>query len=108
MSYARDWGYGGVLVANIYAFCATKPTDLFKATEPLGADNREWLGRLSGSAGKIICCWGNHGLKDQASLPLSLTDKPLYYLKLNRSGAPAHPLYLRKEAKPVLWTGSGL
>ena len=108
IAYARDWGYGGVLVANIYAYCATKPVDLFKAADPQGPNNQEWLRSLSDSAGKIICCWGNHGLKDQASLPLSGTDKPLYYLKLNKSGAPAHPLYLRKEARPVLWAGRGL
>lgn len=106
ITYARDWGYGGLLVANVYAYCATRPPDLFRAADPVGPDNKRWLSRLGGASDKIICCWGNHGLKNQASLPLSEMDKPLYYLKMNRSGAPAHPLYLRKEASPVLWLGT--
>ena len=108
IAYARDWGYGGLLVANIYAYCATKPHDLFRAADPVGPDNDKWLCSLGDAANKIICCWGNHGLKDHARLPLPEMEKPLYYLKLNRSGAPAHPLYLRKEAKPVLWADAAL
>jgi len=103
IGFARAWGFGGVSVANIYAYCATHPSELFEAADPVGADNQKWLNTLCDTTSKIICCWGNHGLDDQENLPLFKMNKPLFHLKLNKSGAPAHPLYLPKGLRPVPW-----
>jgi hypothetical protein len=103
MGFARDWGYGGILMGNIYAFCATRPSELFKTPEKEGPENQQILDTMCHLATKVVCCWGNHGLAKQGDMPLLSGKLPIHCLKLNRSGAPAHPLYLRKYLKPAIW-----
>jgi hypothetical protein len=61
INYAKDWVYGGVYVGNIFAYCSTSPTNLYKIDEPIGRDNDKWLFDTSRKAKKIIAVWGNHG-----------------------------------------------
>ena len=35
IGFARDWGYSGLCVANLFAFRATYPRDLFAADDPV-------------------------------------------------------------------------
>lgn len=43
MGFARDFGYDGIRVFNLYAYRATKPADLWKADEPTGGDRNDDL-----------------------------------------------------------------
>ena len=61
MDYAKRWGYGGVCVANLFAYRATKPTDMLRVNDPIGIDNNSWLKKLSKAAGLTVVAWGNHG-----------------------------------------------
>lgn len=36
MGFARDWGYSGLCVANLFAYRATYPEDLFATDNPVG------------------------------------------------------------------------
>ena len=47
MDYAKRWGYGGVCVANLFAYRATKPTDMLRVKDAIGKDNNKWLKKLS-------------------------------------------------------------
>ncbi len=40
MGFAHDWGYSGLCVANLFAYRATYPKDLFAATDPVGPKKR--------------------------------------------------------------------
>ena len=42
IGFARDWGYSGLCVANLFAFRATYPRDLFAADDPVGPRNDAW------------------------------------------------------------------
>lgn len=104
MNYAQLWEYGGVCIANLFAYRATKPTDLFTTQDPLGADNNEWLIKLANEAGLIVAAWGNMGAhlgRAQQVLPLLPN---LHCLKINKSGEPAHPLYLKADLRPFPFT----
>ena len=61
INYAKDWGYGGLCMVNLFAFRATEPNDMKNAIDPIGPENDEWLKNLSKDAGVIIGAWGNHG-----------------------------------------------
>lgn len=101
IGYARDWGYGSLCVANLFAWRATRPSDLMAADDPVGPRNDLWLRRLAGEVELVVAGWGNHGtFLDRAERVRTLFPE-LHYLRLNRSGEPAHPLYLPKSLKPL-------
>ena len=37
IKFADSWGYGGVYMLNLFAFRATKPTDMFVVVNPIGS-----------------------------------------------------------------------
>ena len=61
MGFARNWGYGSVTMANLFAWRATEPRDLLTAPDPIGPDNDAWLERLAAQSGLVVAAWGNHG-----------------------------------------------
>jgi hypothetical protein len=103
MDYAKRWGYGGVCVANLFAYRATKPTDMLRVKDAIGKDNNKWLKKLSKAAGLRVVAWGNHGKHFNRSQEVQEFLKDLHYLKLNRSGEPSHPLYLKSTLKPKIF-----
>ncbi|MCJ8330368.1 MAG: DUF1643 domain-containing protein [Lentisphaeria bacterium] len=103
INFASSWGYGAVVMANLFAFRATDPDDMKIAKNPIGEENDQWLMDLSKNASIVICAWGNDGgYKNRANSVNEILTKQ-HYLKLNKSGEPAHPLYLRKNLNPVKW-----
>lgn len=92
IGFARDLGFGGMIMANLYAWRATQPKDLFKADDPIGPDNDRYLAALSEYT--LVGGWGNHGHRPERLN--ALAGFKLHALKVNGSGAPAHPLYLPK------------
>jgi len=104
---AIDMGYSYMIVTNIFAFRATEPSDMRGNENPIGDLNDKAILESALEADYIICAWGNHGefLERGASVKKILDDlnKPLYYLKMNSSGEPSHPLYLKKDITPILW-----
>lgn len=99
--YARAWGASGFMVANLFAFRATRPVDLLSALEPVGKDNDSWLQLASLVSATTVACWGNHGRHlDRSACVLRLL-KPVTVLKVNRTGEPCHPLYLPQGLKPI-------
>ena len=117
--YATTWGYKGLVVTNLLAYRATDPklllTHLDKATDSkhLGL-NFEFIFKHIMRSDLIVCAWGNHGSLKIESLATDLDlgtyvahrlaqSQDLSYLKMNKTGHPAHPLYLRKDLKPQSW-----
>jgi len=105
IGYARDLGYGGIVLGNIFAFRATDPKDMMAADDPIGPDNDDALRRICAETGnEVICGWGSHGSYRQrgADVRLRLADEGmrLRALKLTASGEPGHPLYLKADLQP--------
>ena len=46
VDYAHRWGYGGLVMTNLFAFRATLPIDLKNAKFPIGKENNLWIGKL--------------------------------------------------------------
>lgn len=104
IGYAQDWGYGGLIMTNIFAFRATDPNVMKAADEPIGAANDVWLQGLAGTAGVVVAAWGCNGthLKRSDAVCMMLPDV-LHYLRLTKRGYPQHPLYLPKTLTPTRW-----
>lgn len=90
-------------MANLFAFRATDPADMKSAAEPIGKKNDEWLKKLANESGLVVAAWGNNGaFLNRSSEVRSLLGK-LCYLKLNKSGEPAHPLYQKAGLRHKKW-----
>ncbi|RYH03914.1 DUF1643 domain-containing protein [Salipiger sp. IMCC34102] len=104
---ARSWGYGGLRIANLFAFRATYPRDLKAAADPVGPDADHWLGLACAPSGLVIAGWGVHGAhldRDQRVRAL-LKDAgtALHALGLTKHGHPRHPLYVAYSRLPERW-----
>lgn len=106
IGFAKQWGYGGLLVGNLYAYRATKPKELLTVKNPIGDENIEHLQKMFREAELIVCAWGNANIVDALSKkyeykPLRTTViTELTYLELAKDGTPKHPLYLKGELSP--------
>lgn len=100
INYARRWGYGGLIIANLFAYRSTNKSILYQVSDPIGPENNEHLQRLSSMAVETVCAWSDDGAfmgRDLCVLSILKSPKCLKKLK---SGRPAHPLYKSKDLKP--------
>jgi hypothetical protein len=101
INFATSWGFGGLCMANLFAYRATKPENMKKSPNPIGDKNNETLLLLAQHAGLIIGAWGNHGTFLNRSNEIRSLLPELRALKINKSGEPAHPLYLKSTLNPI-------
>ena len=99
VNYAKNWGYGGFMMVNLFAYRTTLPSNLKKVKYTVGKDNDKYIVTLSKKADITVAAWGNNGdFYSRDKEVLSLVPS-LMCLKINKSGQPAHPLYLKKGLK---------
>jgi hypothetical protein len=106
--YAQRWGFGGLVVTNLFGWRATDPAEMKAARDPVGRGNDAAILRAARECALVVCAWGNHGVHlERASAVLGFlrkTNVELHYLRINKgTGHPAHPLYLPGSLKPVRW-----
>ena len=101
INFSRSRGYGGVCVTNLFGFRATAPTELKAHHDPIGKENDAWVHEMAKGAAITVAAWGNHGKFLNRSLEILPSLDQLHCIKMNKSGEPAHPLYLKAELKPV-------
>ncbi|MDR6756784.1 hypothetical protein J2Y48_002077 [Mycoplana sp. BE70] len=100
MCFTRFWGYGALIVVNLYAQCATKPKELMGVADPVGPDNDFHLARICAALSSarrraIIAAWGAHPLAQaRAGQVLSIAGRHIDCLGLTGTGYPRHPLYV--------------
>lgn len=102
VAYARDWGYGGVLIGNLFAYRSTDPRALKNARDPIGPENDIWLKRLADESEIVVAAWGNHGTFMHRGEAVRKLVPRLHYLALTQKGEPHHPRGLPNELKPRL------
>ncbi|MEI4473466.1 DUF1643 domain-containing protein [Frigidibacter sp. MR17.24] len=99
---ARAMGFGGLVIANLFALCATDPARLRRARAPVGPCNDAAIALACAGAARMIAAWGLHGRhrgRDAAVLAaLAARGQALHALGLTRDGHPRHPLYLPATA----------
>lgn len=103
--YAKDWGYSGVVITNLFAYRATNPSDMKKYPSPVGPDNDFHISEVAKNSNITIAAWGTHGshLNRARDVERVLSNIPLFCLEKTSNGSPKHPLYLRKDIVPVLF-----
>lgn len=105
--FASRWGYGGILMVNLFAFRATDPRALLSAEDPIGP--WEDVGRQLAfhNPSTVVACWGAHGkLLNRGAIVAAQISRHFGGSRFmcfgkNADGSPKHPLYLRSDASLV-------
>lgn len=103
IDFAKRWGYGSLVMTNLFAYRSTDPQGLLSVDDPVGPDNDEALRLAAWRAGLTVAAWGAHRLAVTRSGAVSklLHWMPVECFGLTKDGAPKHPLYLPKSTTPV-------
>lgn len=101
--FADDWGYGTLMMGNLFAFRATDPKQMISAINPVGPLNDRWLKEIAKGCGIVVAAWGNNGsLNARDHEVRRMMPVQMHHLGLTKNGQPRHPLYLKADTKPVL------
>ena len=99
IGFARQWGYGGMILTNLFAFRSTDPKFLKNVPDPVGPDNDQMIVRCCRSSALVVVAWGAHGaLQGRDERVLTLLSAP-HCLGVTKSGLPRHPLYLAASTR---------
>lgn len=106
-NYAERWGFGALVVTNIFGWRSTDPAALKIVDDPIGRGNDAAIVKAAKGAKLVVCAWGNHGLHAERAERVKALLKQqriaLHVLRMNGAGQPAHPLYLPSSLKPTPW-----
>lgn len=108
IGFSKGFGFGGLLLGNIFGLRATDPAALVGHPDPIGPDNdRLLIDAMRGLT--VVCAWG-------ASVPPYWRHRPaavaaqlraagadLCHLGLTKDGHPRHPLYVRGDTALTRW-----
>ena len=108
-NFAKKWGAGGMVVANIFALRSTDPAALKKIADPIGPDNDAAITAVLATCSRVLAGWGNHGriLARHDQITKLVRDLPphrqsdIVCFAVTKSGAPKHPLYVASDAAVV-------
>ena len=107
MNFAKKWGYGGIMIGNIYPFRAKRPKHLKKWINDDAislesySSNVSHVEEMAEQADLIVCAWGCNYKEGIPKWVEELGD--LHYLELCDDGiTPKHPLgNLSKDLVPI-------
>ena len=119
--YASCWGFGRLVVVNLFALRSTDPKALYRAAVAsdchglgyemerhidagLGSDmlNDSAIVQSAQNADQVVCAWGGHGkLRGRGKAVAAMLadyDVELWCFGMTAAQQPRHPLYLRRDA----------
>lgn len=99
INYAKSWGFGGMVMLNLFGFRATVPRDMKAARDPVGPGNDKIIAEQCRRAAKVIAAWGVHGAHHDRAEHVTRIVIPhqVWCLGTTKDGHPRHPLYVRAD-----------
>lgn len=106
VNYAKEWGYGSIVVGNLFALRATDPDQLRDHPDPVGPHNDYHLEAICEEAERVVAAWGatyDTGLgftrRINVTSLLGQEAGEFYALDTTKEGHPVHPLYQPADAE---------
>lgn len=105
IDFSKRWGYGGMIVANLFAVRSPSPDAMVRTDDPIGPGNDRVLAAISRPLTMVVCAWGRLGrcggrgaavlqqIRHNLAVPMCLG--------LNGDRSPKHPLYVRASARLI-------
>ena len=101
IGFAKKWGFGKLIVTNLFSFRTSSPKNLFNSKNPIGNKNDFWLKKLSKEVDMVVLAYGNHGKFNNRHNEILKIIKNPHCIKKAKTGMPMHPLYLKYTKKPI-------
>lgn len=98
VGFAKGWGFGGMVVTNLYALRATDPREVAKHGAPIGPDNDTYLFTRAATSALVVLAWGVHGGPRGDTVATMLRVFRPGCIGRTKTGHPRHPLYLPRTA----------
>lgn len=103
--FAMKWGYGSLVILNLFAIRGTDPRKVSRVHDPVGPLNDYWILKSVESAREVICAWGcgqHMKREDLNQRPAQILAKieerspqvNIRCLGYRNDGHPRHPLML--------------
>ena len=106
VDYSVRWGYGGLLVGNLFGWQATEPEELYQAENPVGPENDRHLQAMLAEAGLVVCAWGIHGsYRGRDREVMEMLNGRGHALVVTKGGHPGHPVRRPKTDRPIPYSG---
>ena len=103
-SMAKNLGYGGVYMMNLFAIVSSDPKVLRSEGLDLIGENDSWLTNISGICQDIVFAWGNFKEAIERGKEVSKMFPNAKAFHINKNGSPKHPLYIKSDVVPVCYT----
>jgi hypothetical protein len=110
--FASRWGYGGIVIVNLFAYRSRDPKALLYVDDPVGPENDWYIMQAlqMGGIGELVCAWGcaehmRGNFRQERKRALLTRIRAVYpalslrCLGMNKTGEPRHPLMLSYETK---------
>ncbi|ORW08024.1 MULTISPECIES: DUF1643 domain-containing protein [Mycolicibacter] len=116
VGFARQNGYGGIDVGNLYGLRSRDPKELWRHADPVGPDNDAHLEQLSRSHDLVLLAWGASARQDRAAHVMQLLRRSsrkhggaVAVLGWTQGGQPRHPLFVPNHTmlECLTFTSSG-
>lgn len=118
IGFARAWGYGGLVMLNLFSLRSTDPAAL-DYRNPRTPVVQNWPESVTGGpehdsylkfftapdrAGAVLAAWGNHGwIAGRCAIVEDMLEREgvtLLALGITKQDRPLHPLYVRADTIP--------
>lgn len=101
LGYAERWGYGQLVVGNLFALRATDPSELADHPDPVGPANDAALRRMCAEDSLVVAAWGADDMvRDRGPKVAAMMDTELFALATTEAGHPVHPLFKPADLDP--------
>lgn len=104
VGFAQKWGFGTLIVTNIFAYRSTDPAGMLAVKDPVGALNDDAILWATSHAKMVVAAWGTHGSLlgrgNAVTRLLRNQGTKIHHLGLTKGGFPKHPLYVAGDTKP--------
>ena len=109
IAFASAWGFGRLVVVNLFAYRATDIRELARVADPVGPENDAFIRAAAAEGEMVVVAWGVKSklppaLRTREAEVLELlAGRELHCVRTTKEGAPEHPLFLPGHLRPVLF-----
>jgi len=109
--FAMRWGYGWMVIVNLFAIKGTDPRIVRRVGDPVGPLNNYHIVKALEGSRELVCAWGCGGhmkgdLLHRPSQVMKLLEQRAFSLPVNclgysADGSPRHPLMLAYDTPRI-------
>ena len=105
LGFATRWGFGSLVVGNLFALRSPKPQDLVQHSKPVGPDNDFHLQRLAEECQTVVAAWGSSArafppFGERQAFVKELLRGRMQCLATTKDGYPTHPMARGRHRVP--------